>query len=33
MSFVEIGFELNQPPDRVRMRVTRALVLMAEALE
>ncbi len=33
MSFVEIGLELNQPPDRVRMRVTRALVLMAEMCE
>ncbi len=32
MSFVEIGAELDQPPDRVRMRVTRALGLMAGVL-
>ncbi len=33
MSFIEMGLELNQPPDRIRMRVTRALVQMAEILE
>ena len=33
MTFVEMGLELNQSPDSVRMRVSRALVLMAEMLE
>lgn len=32
MSFVEIGAELDQPADRVRMRVTRALEQMAGVL-